>query len=146
MYNHEPENYLCPFCNMVRAGLHNEEDVVYETANVFVCISLHHQENSGPTFLVIPKQHVENIYDISDELLAEVMQVSKLIALKCRELWNTDGITIWQHNEPSGSQDVWHLHVHVKCRFQNDNLYRSNKVETQRSIREQWARDLRNIF
>lgn len=28
-------------------------------------------------------------------------------------------------HEPSGNQDVWHLHVHVFPRYDGDDLYRS---------------------
>ncbi|UAB73895.1 HIT family protein [Vibrio sp. SCSIO 43132] len=143
MYNHEPKNYLCPFCRMSQNGISQENDIVYEADNVFACISLDHHENSGPTFLVVPKLHVENIYYITDELLSEIMRVAKSIAIQARELWDTDGITIWQHNEPSGSQDVWHLHVHVKCRFAGDNLYASKNIKTEDALRNSWARDLR---
>jgi diadenosine tetraphosphate (Ap4A) HIT family hydrolase len=34
----------------------------------------------------------------------------------------TKGITIWQDNEPVGFQDVWHFHMHVKSRLENDAL------------------------
>lgn len=125
-------------------GLNHENDVVYESDNVFSSISLHHHENSGPTFLVIPKQHVENIYEIDVELLSEVMGVVKHIAAKSRELWKTEGITIWQHNEPCGSQDVWHLHVHVKCRLLNDNLYNSKKILTDEVVRNNWTNELKS--
>lgn len=34
-----------------------------------------------------------------------------------------DGTSTRQHNEPAGSQDVWHLHVPVFPRYEGDRLY-----------------------
>jgi len=45
--------------------------------------------------LVIPKQLVENIYDIDDELLAEISKVTKFIAIKMRESFDIQGVSIW---------------------------------------------------
>ena len=146
MYNHETNNYSCPFCRMMESGLSVESDVVYETEYVFACLSLRHHKNSGPTVLVIPKKHVENIYDISEFILSEVSSTSKLIALKMRELWNIEGITMWQNNEPSGSQDVWHFHSHVKCRLKNDKIYCGVQVRTDKAQRVLWATELRQYL
>ncbi len=40
------------------------------------------------------------------------------------------GTSIRQHNEPSGDQDVWHLHVHVFPRHDTDDLYRRHDQAT----------------
>jgi len=40
-----------------------------------------------------------------------------------RVSYSCDGISTRQHNEPFGNQDVWHYHVHVFPRYENDNLY-----------------------
>lgn len=146
LYNHEPNNYKCPFCSMLRSGLQASSDVVYVSENVFACLGLHHQENSGPTVLVIPTSHVENIYDITDSLLQEISVTAKFIALNMRSLWGTRGITIWQHNEPIGSQDVWHFHMHVKSRLEGDSLYQSRPIVTDQNERTKWASELRECI
>ena len=125
MYNHEPQGYECPFCKLRDHGIKKDLDIVFETETTLACMSFHHQENSGPTVLVIPKAHIENFYDMDSTTLTEVIKLSQKIALAIKSCWKADGITLWQHNEPSGSQDVWHFHLHVKTRFKNDNLYGS---------------------
>lgn len=83
--------------------------------------------NNPGAVLVIPKKHYENIYDIPDELLAEVYKVVKRIAIAVRSAYDCEGTSTRQHNEPSGNQDVWHLHVHVFPRYKDDNLYMNHK-------------------
>lgn len=146
MYNHEPENYTCPFCKLRDAGIHNDLDIVCETESTIAFMSFHNQENSGPTVLVSPKAHIENLYDMSDAVLTDVMIQAKKIALAMKSCWPIDGTTLWQHNEPGGSQDVWHFHLHVKARFDDDEMYRARKVFTAPETRHAWANDLRNFM
>jgi len=135
MNNHQPQNYDCPFCRLLDSEEKPHPDIVYQTAALFACMSLHHQQHSGPTVLIIPKQHIENLYDMPDDLLALIFTAAKLIASTMHTLWHTQGITLWQHNEPCGSQDVWLFHLHVKSRLANDNLYASQKVKTENETR-----------
>ena len=146
MFNQEPENYNCPFCRMTKSGLQNEKDVIYQTDRVFVCVALHQHEQSGPGLLVIPKQHVENIYDMDDVLLADISKVTKFIAIKMRELFDIQGITIWQHNEKAGLQDVWHYHTHVKGRITGDDIYKAKQFEMSESDRSKLAEQLKEYI
>jgi histidine triad (HIT) family protein len=79
--------------------------------------------NNPGYVLVVPNAHYENIYDIPEELLAEVYKTAKKIAIAIRETYGCDGTSTRQHNEPHGNQDIWHFHVHVFPRFKDDNLY-----------------------
>ena len=75
MFNQAPKNYQCPFCRIVKSGIRNDSDFVYETETVFVLIARDQHQGSGPGLLVIPKVHVENLYDIEDSLLSESNQI-----------------------------------------------------------------------
>ncbi len=82
--------------------------------------------NNPGNILVIPKQHVENIYDISDELLGQVYKVVKKASIAIKRTYKCDGTSTRQHNEPAGDQFVWHFHVHVYPRYINDRLYQNH--------------------
>ena len=75
--------------------------------------------------LIIPKDHVENLYDIPDNLLSEVAVLSKRVAVAMKHAYGCDGTSVRQYNEPAGDQDVWHYHFHVYPRWDNDRLYES---------------------
>ena len=38
-------------------------------------------------------------------------------------VYKGDGVSTRQHNEPAGNQDVWHYHLHVFPRYQDDAFY-----------------------
>ncbi len=50
---------------------------------------------------------------------------AKRVAAAIRETYGCHGISMRQHNEPAGNQDVWHFHVHVFPRYEDDDLYRN---------------------
>lgn len=78
------------------------------------------------TCLSCPKKHFENIYNIPDTLLADVYITVKKIAIAIKTTYKSDGTSTRQHNEPAGNQNVWHFHVHVFPRYDNDELYKNH--------------------
>ena len=63
--------------------------------------------------LVLPKAPARNILDINPEDLAYVAKVAQKVAKAAMTVFEADGVTIQQFNEPAGGQVVFHLHVHV---------------------------------
>ncbi len=90
----------------------------------------------------------ENLYIIPDEVLCAVHRFSKRLAVAFKRVYRCDGVLLWQHNEPAGSQDVWHYHLHVIPRFEGDGFYAvlPRKILTTAAEREPYARRLRAYF
>ncbi len=63
--------------------------------------------------LVIPKAPVRTILDIAPDDLARMIKVVQTIARAAVKVFEADGLTIQQFNEPAGGQVVFHLHVHI---------------------------------
>jgi histidine triad (HIT) family protein len=128
MISHAPPNYQCPFC-LLRDGVFNhpvlshQADVVYHTERVIAFVASHQWRGNIPNVLVIPTEHFENVYSLPAEYGADIQQAIKLVALALKAVYNCDGVSTRQHNEPAGSQDVWHYHMHVTPRFKKDRFY-----------------------
>ena len=63
--------------------------------------------------LVIPKAPVRTILDIAPDDLARTIKVVQTIARAAVKVFEADGLTIQQFNEPAGGQVVFHLHFHI---------------------------------
>src|ERR1051325_161608 len=50
-------------------------------------------------------------------------QVVRAVAFALKSSLQCDGVSIRQHNEHAGNQDVWHYHIHVTPRYHGDDLY-----------------------
>ena len=147
VFSHEPDRYPCPFCGMMGDDSHIvNPDLVYEDNLIFSIISLHWWTNNPGHALVIPKRHVENLYELPGRLSDRIHRFSRYLALALKSVHNCDGVTTRQNNEPAGSQDVWHYHLHVVPRFKGDNLYRSEFSIAPADQRRRYASLLRQYF
>jgi len=146
MHNHEPDGYNCPFCRMVAGGLGSDSEVIYESELGFACLGLHNHENSGPTVLIISKTHYENIYELPTEVLQDLAVLSQTIAVAIRKMPGIEGVTVWQNNEPCGTQGVWHYHAHVKGRMAGDSVYKAPPIQTPEHMKLEWAIMLSQIL
>ena len=151
MHNHAPENYVCPFCSLIR-GDENEhsystqDDIVLRNASVTAFIGSHQWEGNHGNVLIAPNEHFENIFDLPDHYATEIHAAARQIALALKAVYACNGISTRQHNEPAGSQDVWHYHLHVTPRYANDAFYSkilqrklmpaSERAEHARKLRE----------
>lgn len=150
-FNHEPSDYRCPFCALI-AGFNDkfaiQEDIVYQNEFITAKIAPKWWINNPGHVLVVPNEHFENIYDIPDNLLSEVYKGVQKIAMAIRHTYGCEGTSTRQHNEPAGNQDVWHLHVHVFPRYENDQLYQNHDKKTfvDAETRAPYAKKLQAYF
>jgi histidine triad (HIT) family protein len=61
-------------------------------------------------------------------------------------IYQCDGVSTRQHNEPAGNQDVWHYHVHVTARFSDDNFYSSEIISFPEKERLEHAQRFREFM
>jgi histidine triad (HIT) family protein len=94
--------------------------------------------------LVIPRQHSVNLYEIGDEELARTAAASKRLALRMRERLGCDGVNLINSCEPAAWQTVFHFHVHVIPRYDDDPLQLPTRPrEADRDELARVAEDLR---
>ena len=152
MFNHQPPDYTCPFCNLL-AGKENEydrtEDIVFQNKFVTASIAPKWWINNPGHVLVMPNKHYENLYDIPEDILAEAYKMAKKVAIAIRSTYeDCEGVSTRQHNEPAGGQDVWHLHIHVFPRYSHDDLYKNDDFKDfhESDERKVYADKLRAYF
>ncbi len=133
MYNHAPENYVCPFCFLVRGAEHPEvlsasSDVIYHDERVTAFVTSHQWPNNPGNVVVVPNEHFENIFDLPVHYAMDIQRVIQRVAFALKAAYSCDGVSTRQHNEPAGNQDVWHYHVHVTPRYKDDHFYLTQKA------------------
>ncbi len=99
----------CIFCKIIKGEIPSFK--VYEDEKVFAFEDIN-PISPGHT-LVIPKNHAENIWDISEEDLLAVQRASRKIARGIKEALNVDGIACMQLNGRAVQQEVMHYHLHL---------------------------------
>jgi histidine triad (HIT) family protein len=131
MYNHSPENYVCPLCQIARGEVtekgNQEPSVIWRDASITVFVAGKWWRSNPGHVIVIPNEHIENLYDMPEEMGHKIFDASKKIAIALKETYKCDGVSTRQHNEPAGNQDVFHFHLHIFPRYEGDNLYLNQK-------------------
>jgi len=131
MYNHSPEKYTCPLCQISRGEPtekgNQEPSIIFRDKFLTVFIAGKWWRSNPGHVIIIPNEHIENIYDMPEEMGHKIFDYSKKMAMALKETYKCDGVSTRQHNEPAGNQDVFHYHLHVFPRYAGDNLYLNHK-------------------
>ena len=84
--------------------------------------------------LVIPKRHSLDLLAIEQQDLFAVMDLAQQVAKRQMTVLSADGITVRQHNRKAGGQDVFHFHVHVIPRWNNQKLNHPAPLASQQEL------------
>jgi len=112
----------CIFCRIAR-GEAARHLVVYEDEQVAAFMNRGHQIVSGHV-LLIPKRHVETLYDLDDDLAAWILPVAARIARAVKAEFAADGVNLLQNNEVAAGQEIAHFHLHIIPRRWGDELWK----------------------
>ncbi len=108
----------CIFCKIVRNEVPSFK--IYEDENTIAFLDIN--PASLGHVLVVPKKHVENVFDAEEETIKNVFAVAKKIACVISERLKPQGINILQNNGRQAGQIVQHFHVHIIPRYENDQI------------------------
>jgi histidine triad (HIT) family protein len=108
----------CIFCKIIAGELPAEKLDEDEDTLSFMDINPWTRGHA----LVIPKQHATDIHEISEETLAKVLAAAKRLAGKARDNLGADGINVLNSAGQAAWQTVFHFHVHVIPRYEDDPL------------------------
>jgi len=108
----------CIFCKIVKGEIPSKK--IYENERVLAFLDIN--PISKGHFLIIPKKHFENIYEIEDTYLKEIIDIIKIIAKSLKKSLNATGVNILHASGKDAQQSVFHFHIHVVPRYKNDGL------------------------
>lgn len=105
----------CLFCKIAANEIPSVR--VYEDDSIFAMMDIF-PESKGH-FLIIPKAHSENLFDVDEGTLAHIIQTSQRLAAAAKKALKADGIKIAQFNGAAAGQTVFHYHMHIIPAYQN---------------------------
>ncbi|MFN8159531.1 MAG: HIT family protein [Solirubrobacterales bacterium] len=72
--------------------------------------------------LVVPRRHSADLIEIEDADLGHTMLAARRLARRMEEVLEPDGFNILNSCRPAGWQTVFHFHLHVIPRYDDDPL------------------------
>src|SRR5881392_443190 len=108
----------CVFCRIVAKQI--PATAVQEDADTLAFMDIG-QVNPGHV-LVAVKAHAENLFQLNDAEAAAVFRSTAKVARAIREAFEPPGLTLLQANGKAALQSVFHFHIHVLPRWENDGV------------------------
>ena len=110
---------MCIFCKIINKEIPSL--IVYEDVLSIAILDIS-QQTKGHT-LIIPKQHVENIFELDEKLGQHLFSVTIKITNLLKEKLHFSNVNILNNNGPIAGQSVNHYHIHIIPQYDNDNLH-----------------------
>lgn len=119
-FPYDPENI---FAKILRGELPCHK--IWEDEKTFAFLDI--MPRAEGHALILPKVPARTIIDCPQDILTAVILTTQRIAKVALVAFSADGITITQHNELAGGQEVPHLHFHLIPRRKNVALQHEQK-------------------
>jgi len=130
----------CIFCKIVAGEIPCYK--ISETKNVLAFLDV--MPLTQGHLLIIPKKHIEFIYDAEPEIMAEVMNMATKISAVTKKKLKCDGMNLLLNTEKFAGQIVPHIHLHLIPRYLDDgikwawpqgNLNEKNAIEILKNLK-----------
>jgi len=108
----------CLFCGIVSGDVPAEIVDSDERTVAFMDISPATRGHA----LVVPREHADDLLDVSDEDLQATFLAARRLAEKMRGVLRPDGFNVLNSCGSAAWQTVFHFHVHVIPRYEDDPL------------------------
>lgn len=115
----------CIFCKIANKDF--PSSIIYEDDD-FIAIFDKFPATYGHT-LILPKNHVENIFNLSPEVGGNLFKLAIKISKHLQTQLNINDLNILQNNGELAGQTVNHFHLHLVPRYENDEVIIKSKTD-----------------
>ena len=112
-------NTDCIFCKIANGEI--PSTTIYEDDFFRVILDLSPATKGHA--LILPKQHMPNIFEMDDSTAEKIFVLAKRIAKAMKTALNCDGLNIVQNNGEAAGQTVFHFHMHIIPRYNEDGQH-----------------------
>lgn len=106
----------CIFCKIANGEI--PSSTIYEDDSFRVILDLSPATKGHA--LILPKKHMANIFEMDDETASKIFVLATRIANAVKTALKCDGLNIVQNNGEIAGQTVFHFHMHIIPRYEND--------------------------
>ncbi|WP_019791526.1 HIT family protein [Streptococcus sobrinus] len=107
----------CIFCKILAGEIPSSK--IYEDDKVLAFLDIS-QTTKGHT-LVIPKEHVRNMLEMSDQTAADIFARLPKLARAVKAATGAKGLNILNNNEEIAGQTIFHAHIHIIPRYSDQD-------------------------
>lgn len=110
----------CVFCTLFdKQEADVDRYILYKDADIAIVLNLY--PYNGGHLLIIPKLHVENLYDLSEHVLTKIMKSSALSCQFLKQALACEAVNFGANiGRVAGAGIPEHIHMHIVPRFGGD--------------------------
>ena len=109
----------CIFCKIANGEIPSA--TLYEDEDFRVFLDL------GPATrghaLLVPKDHFANLMELDDEHCEKAILLARKMAVRMKKVLKCDGLNLVQNKGEAAGQSVFHFHMHLIPRYENDHAH-----------------------
>ena len=106
----------CIFCKLANGEIPSA--TVYEDEAFRVILDLNPATRGHA--LILPKEHFENVFEMPEEWVTGAFALARKMAKKMKDALKCDGFNLVQNNGAAAGQTVFHFHIHLIPRYEED--------------------------
>ena len=108
----------CIFCKISKKEI--PASIILEDENFLAFLDIN-QNTYGHT-LIIPKQHASNLFETTNEIKEEIIFFVQKVKQKLEENLQPKGFNVISNIGETAGQTVFHAHIHVLPRYEQDEF------------------------
>lgn len=108
----------CVFCSIVAGEVASE--VLFENDKVVAILDINpiHLGHA----LVIPKIHYRDFLELEPQCYPSLLDAARIVTTALVQGLNLEGFNIFSNNGQIAGQSVFHFHLHITPRYENDDI------------------------
>ncbi|WP_313526630.1 HIT family protein [Anaerotignum sp.] len=108
----------CIFCKIINGDIPSA--TIYENEEFKVILD-RFPANEGHV-LILPKKHSANIFEIDPDQAGRLFVLATKIAKQMKSILGFEHLNVMQNNGTVAGQTVFHFHLHLIPRYENDGI------------------------
>lgn len=106
----------CIFCKIANGEI--PSSTIYEDEDFRVFLDLNPATRGHA--LIVPKEHFADLFELDDELAKKAIILAKKLAGHMKQALGCVGFNLVQNNGEAAGQTIFHFHMHLIPRYEND--------------------------
>jgi histidine triad (HIT) family protein len=108
----------CSFCNIINRI--TPAEILYENEDVIAILDINpiHYGHS----LIIPRIHCKDFLELPECTYHSILKATNIVTRALVNALKLDGFNLFSNNGHIAGQSVFHFHLHITPRYQEDNI------------------------
>ncbi len=108
----------CVFCKIVSGEIPAE--VLFANNHVVAILDINpiHYGHA----LVIPRKHVRDFLELEAQCYAPLLEAARNVSAALVDALKLEGYNLFSNNGKTAGQSVFHFHLHITPRYENDDI------------------------